>query len=860
MVRPSMRSVLLFIFFISFGNLYAQVRNTRMDYGLEFSSYEVKTDHRTGLNLNPEDPYYFGDDFTISFDLSFRRLSNAYGYIVRIIANDSINIDLMSIPEHDDFGDVSLVINNVATPMQFEFVEENIKAFQWVTVKIHFSRNGEISMQLNGREKKFNHSLEDLNSVRLFFGVNDFGKFNTADAPPVTIKNIAIRDKDQLLNKWLLKEHAVDKVYDSLENRPALVKNPQWRIDRHVKWTHRKNFTLQKYPSVAFNSDSSILYAIDKNSFTTYDLVTEKLTRNSNKTGSFVDTEANQLIYVKENGTLYNYDLLANKINPYDFSKSGWYNQDTTHFEVDYWHNNKFFNPIDSTLYVFGGYGHYTYKNDFFRFDKEKNSWSKLNTNETIPPRYLAAAGIKESTNEVLFLGGYGSPTGQQELSSRAWYDLYSFNMATHKVEKLREYQRPTPGEDVVFSNSLVVDEVQGSFYVLSFYKKNYKNTIRLSQYFLDRPEIVTFQDSIPFLFHDEDSFCDLFYSAKTNELIAVTSHKDKQLFDINIYSIGFPPLMKEAVIQAEPKQAMAWVILLAIAGISLIGFVVYRYQRTTRQQAKKIVPQGTPQEQPRNINDLRQIQHDGEKMSSSILLFGGFQMYNARGVDISVKFTSTLKELFLLILVHSVNENGISASVVQELLWPDKDDTSARNNRNVNVKKLRDLLTEMDGLTIENNNSSLRVVMDEKIFCDYQVVSKLLNRTHFAPLTDGQRVDLILKNIHKGALLQDIPLNALDNYKADFSNQIIDTLLEYARQLDIVKDEKLLLEIADCTFAHDPINQEALVIKCIVLNKRGKYSLARRSYDVFVKVYKNLYAENYPRTFEEIISQPQIS
>ncbi len=853
MARSFNWSVLILGLILACGNSFAQVLNSRVDYGLEFSSYELKTDHRTGLDLNPEKPYSFNGDFSISFDLSFRRLSNAYGYLVRVIAYDSINIDLMSIPEHNDFGDISLVVKNHPTPIQYVFDEENIRAFQWVHVEVRFieSRN-EISMRLNGHEKKYTHSLPDLNSVRFLLGANDFGKFNTADAPPVIIKNIEVRDEDRLVNKWLLKEHGVNKVYDSIENRIALVKNPLWRIDRHVRWAHRKNFTLQEYPSVAFNTDSSILYAIDAKSLTTYDLETERLTRTPNRSGSYVDTEANQLIYVTQNKTLYNYDLLANKVNPYDFGQSGWHNKDTTHFEVDYWHNNKFFNPVDSTLYVFGGYGHYSYKNTFFRYDQTSQTWTRLNTKGSIPPRYLAAAGIKASTNEVLFLGGYGSPTGKQELSSQAWYDLYSFDMTSHQVKKLYEYKPSVPGEDMVFSNSLVVDEGQNCFYVLSFLKKNYKNSIRLSQYFLDRPEVVVFQDSIPFLFHDEDSFCDLFYSKKTNELIAVTSHKDKQLYDINVYSIGFPPMMTKDVVQDESQAATLLLTAFLLGGIALAGVVVYRYRRKPKPELVAPLSAVTPK--------AAHIQLEEEKPVSSILLFGGFQMYDAKGVDISVKLTSTLKELFLLILVHSVNENGISASVVQELLWPGKDDTSARNNRNVNLKKLRDVLSEMEGITIENNNSSLRVVMDEKIFCDCHVVSRLLNRTYLTPLTERERIELIIKNTHRGAFLQDIPVNALDNYKADFSNQIIDTLLEYARGLDMVKDEKLLVEIADSTFAHDPLNQEALVIKCVVLNRRGKYSLAKRSYDLFVKVYKNLYAENYPRTFEEIISQPQIS
>jgi hypothetical protein len=39
------------------------------------------------------------------------------------------------------------------------------------------------------------------------------------------------------------------------------------------------------------------------------------------------------------------------------------------------------------------------------------------------------------------------------------------------------------------------------------------------------------------------------------------------------------------------------------------------------------------------------------------------------------------------------------------------------------------------------------------------------------------------------------------------------------------------------------------------VLNKKGKYSLAKTWYDHFAKEYKTLYSESYPKTFDEVIS-----
>ena len=113
----------------------------------------------------------------------------------------------------------------------------------------------------------------------------------------------------------------------------------------------------------------------------------------------------------------------------------------------------------------------------------------------------------------------------------------------------------------------------------------------------------------------------------------------------------------------------------------------------------------------------------------------------------------------------------------------------------------------------------------------------------------------MLIKNVKRGSLLPNMQAGWLDGFKSDISNRVIDTLLEFSQKLDANKDDRELLEIADAIFNYDSINQEALVIKCSVLNKKGKYSLARTWYDHFAKEYKSLYAENYVKTFEEVIS-----
>lgn len=845
-----MRSALyLILTLISIQALHGQSVNQGPDYGLAFASHEVSKDHRTGLDLNAGKTYSFNTDFSIEFDMALQRLTNGYGYVLRIIANDSINLDLMSIPEHEEFHDLALVINTKRTDLEFDYTDIGLRANQWTSVRISFSYSKkEITLSWNDKSKTQPFNPERLRNFRFFFGANDFGKFTTTDAPPVILKNISIIEGERLRRKWLLKQHANTRAYDSVQNESADVINPIWLIDRHTHWTFRKSFSIGQFPSVAFNGDSAILYATDRKNLYVYHLETEMIETRKLTSGTPTHSDANQPIYVPKTQQLINYDLFSNSLQAFDFSKNAWPNQDTTYELPNFWHHNKFYNSHDNTLYTFGGYGHFIYKNALHRYDAATSKWVETKASGFIPPRYLAASGLWPSRQKILIFGGYGSQSGKQELSPQSFYDLYSLDLTNLSIEKIREFSPAHDSEDVTFSNSLVVNERENCFYVLGFPRNKYQSTVKLWRYSLTDETSSEYADSIAFPFHDEDSFCDLFYSPAANEMIAITVHKENKTYQVQVHSIQYPPLHERDVLQSGPPvQSTATLTFIAttliVSGVC-IGFIYFRKRRRPNPAAAA---------KSTNINPFV-LNQEEQKPVSTILLFGGFQVFNKAGVDISAKFSMTLKELFILILVHSVKyENGVSTKIIQEYLWPDKDEVSARNNRNVNVKKLRALLDEVGTITLDNNNSYLQLTMDDQVHCDYRVVFRYLNHPHSSEETE--KISAIIRTLRRGSLLPNVQSDWLDSFKSEISNQVIDTLLEYSQKLDFNRDDKLLIEIADTIFAYDTINQEALVIKCSVLNKKGKYSLAKTWYDHFAKEYKNLYAENYPRSFEEVIS-----
>ena len=410
---------------------------------------------------------------------------------------------------------------------------------------------------------------------------------------------------------------------------------------------------MGKYPSIAFDNTSGVLYASDATSLSTLNVKTGKLDKIINNKGTVIHTDANQLLYVQEANDLINYDVFTNKLSRYDAGQKSWQNRDTAYSEPRYWHNNKFYNPIDHALYTFGGYGFYSYKNAFFKYDNAQAKWLNLKTSGSIPPRYLGALGLTPAKDKALIFGGYGSMSGKQEISPQSFYDLYSFDLRSHEVKKVWEAPPSLNSGNVVFSNSLVINDQDSCFYVLSFPKDKYKDFIKLRSYSLSRPVGKDLGDSISFLFHDVHSFCDLFSSKATKELIAVTAHKEGDQYKVHVYSINYPPLKTGDIIQVvttQPARAANYyfIIIGGVLSLTILAIFIFRKKRRNPSAIEK----GTaPADHPHTEIF---IEAPEEKLST-IDLFGGFQVVDKSGIDITHKFTSTLKELLVLILLHSV-------------------------------------------------------------------------------------------------------------------------------------------------------------------------------------------------------------
>lgn len=642
--------ILLFFFTVlqyTFGQDY-------LDEGLFFSAAEVNPDQRTSLNLSPNKPLHFNNKLSLEFEANFRKNKNrSYGNIFKIVGDKEINIELVGnlVDEGDNFW---LSVGNTKL-FKYKWSDIPKAAFnKWIKFKLELNgENSTISTTINGDKiEKKTEVLNGLKNLDIIFGKSQFKNLSNSDVCPMSIKNIIILNKENKpIKYWSLGKHTTnDKVYDNLSNSVAFVENPNWLIDQHMSWSKENDLKFNNLLGSAKDIEGNRIFFIDSVAVYIYNLES-KVIDTLNYTPKTTNFESVDFVYNDLKGELAAYSIEKQTYNTFDFENSEWLNPIDARQETVYLHHSKIISPKDSTLITFGGYGHYTYKSLLKQFSSSP-SIQLLNyeTSSYIAPRYLSSTGILNS-DEFLVFGGYGSPTGVQGVNGQFYYDLNVVNFVgfdSLKVRKIWELKNPD-NSPFVPVQSMVVDQNSDSFYTLTYNNTIYNTKLKLTQFGINEQNITVFPDSIPYKFLDIKSNADFFLDTNKTKLYTLTTIENKA----SVYSLTYPPLFAEDVYQKEiethtTSYRYLWYFLILAA---LIVAVLFLYKR--KKSYELVVEKQPINEEVLELSHSKLERHT----TSSIYLFGGFQVYDKNGTDITGLFTPTLKQLFLVILLSGIKK-----------------------------------------------------------------------------------------------------------------------------------------------------------------------------------------------------------
>ncbi len=839
-----------YTFIISF-LLFATVLFAQNENGLFFQSYLVNKDVRTSLHLTSEKEFEFENSFSLEFDLKLQGKGIKYGYIFRTIFCDSLNFDLLlNIPSYNTAH--LLLLANKEKLSEVQLFNSNFRVNDWNRVKLTFdNRKGICTFELNDVVSNSKYKFPNKKNVDVCFGANKKAPFITCDVPPIIIKNVYVNiDNKKQEFLWKLNKHAENLVFDEFHNKTAEATNPVWLIDSHITWKRNKEVKFPTRIFSVFDGDNT-LYVISANKVYSYNLYDYELIEYPFQPEIPIARLSNQFIYdtIQQKIVYSDFDTIHPILSRFSFVSKSWDVPIKHQLDPAYQQHNNFYSPIDSSLFQIFGYGLYKYRSDIKQILKDGKYISKTFA-PNISPRYLSATGIHDSS--LYIYGGVGNQNGKQEYGSQLFNDLYSVDLRTFKVTK--RWERNSNDNNEVAARTLIIDKSGKKAYSLFFNPTRYSSYLLLNEIDLKQAETRAFADTIPYFFQDTQSEAMLFFSKTAQKFYAVTIHKSESTdYILNTYEISFPILSADEVLQSAHNKHFLWYFaagFLLIVGI--FGYIIIK----KKSKLLSINSTAFTGQDIRSSSEQFNVPANDIKCPG-IYLLGGFQIIDNHNLDKTGEFTPVMKLLLTLIILYTLkNGKGISNVKLKEILWYDKSDESARNNRSVNISKIRLILASISTFEITNDNTYWSIDFKDDAYCDYAQSLAHLKVLHKNTDICELNVVSLLQIISAGELLPDIQEDWMDNFKSEYSNLVIDVLLSIKDNKGLTENAKLLIQIADTVLILDTLNEDAIKLKCKSLIKLGRIKIAMDVFNSFCKEYKLVLNEPFDCSFDGFIKK----
>lgn len=827
------RNIIFLILVVSLTETY---KSHAQSYGMAFNSYETDLDKRTSLDLSPAEPLRLANNFTIGFDMSLFPYQHVYfGYIFRLVGENGKNIDLIFDNNRFEIvcGDkLSAIIIPVGLDKFFT---------KWMHLDLAFTLTRH-TLTVTYDHKQYSDNaiaMGDNETYRLFFGANVYNRFSTKDVPPMQVRDIKITSQNVPAYSWPLNEYTGSVVHELIGQKDGRVANPVWVKAMHQQWKKMRSLAVNSVVSTAFNAITETISIITNDSVVNISQNPALNTSYGFKRGKVNFLSANQSFYA--NGNLYNFNIGQQTVLRFDFKKHAWNKTYNNSLLINYWHANKFYSPVDSALYVIGGYGQLTYKNSVQRYAFKDDKWTFIDSGgDKLTPRYLAALGTTAKGDTAYILGGFGNESGRQILNPGNIYDLVRFDVRTRTFKKMFDLKQEI--KDFTFANSLVIDEKSRSYYGLVFDSHKFNSELRLVKGSLDKPAYRILASPIPYKFQDIDSFSDLYYCPQSKKFFAVAFFSGTSETEVNIYSLLAPPeVIGAGLSKKAPNRAMLFV-LVGCLSIALMYFIFRRFKGKAFAwvNSNTVSIDQQPILETANAYPVSPCVKQG-----CIYLFGGLQFISRKEIDISIHFTPLLKEVFLFIFLHTLRwKTGVTTDSLNEVFWPGKSKADAKNNRAVNFAKLKSILEMINYVDLAKESGNWKITFDHSQaqvdYNDYLILvssKNELTREKIIQLTEITR---------RGNFLPNVEYEWMDAFKSEISFEVVDIYIAYIKSIRLADDPELILTLTNHIFYFDPVHTEALELKCRVLDYLGNHLLAISTLASFKKEYYRIYDEEY--------------
>ncbi|MBI9061247.1 MAG: hypothetical protein JEZ14_04625 [Marinilabiliaceae bacterium] len=399
-----------------------------------------------------------------------------------------------------------------------------------------------------------------------------------------------------------------------------------------------------------------------------------------------------------------------------------------------------------------------------------------------------------------------------------------------------------TPGIKDHFSDSVVVreNEWQHLAFVFSANKgvRFFKNGV-----FISEKESADFIPSNHSLLVGTNLWDEYFEGMMDDLAIWNRALSDEEV--LRVYTQGLDedsiPLMKYLLIAG---------LLLLVVFILAIRFMILSHRKN--RSALNLEPTTIKKHIPYIPKEVLKLNNP------TIEIFGGFRFINCDNEDLTPRFSTRRKQIFILVMIATFRENGISSKLLTNKIWAGYSAESAKNNRSTQIQRLRDIFSQNSGISIEFKDKKWMISFQEDVFCDLKQYFILLNHIRESGWDNlnVMHLEQLLSIIEKGAVLPQMEDEWLDEFKSKISDELLDLLLPLYQSKELISNHRLAVRLSNALLIFDPLNETVLKHKVNKLFLLDKKTLAHECFEHFSKNYQICYNQPFLTTFADVLNQ----
>jgi DNA-binding SARP family transcriptional activator len=816
--------------------------------GLMFNSNAFMLNKRTSYNVFNYSTPTFKKHLQIRFDLSIWDKENL-GYIFNL-ADKNTSYSLSYIYQNSAY--LNFNIDSKCTKKKILLDPSLLGKRKWIKVSVDLDLQND-SVTINIDNKVYHASQLGLGKSiipKLVFGKNPL----YTEVPDMAIKDLQVSDDDQSYY-FPLNESNGNIAHDNAGEEMGLIENPVWLINESFYWKEAYDHAFANVAGLNFDPLQHRLLMYQRDSVTFFDPAQSGFYSVATKNSSPLSLLLGKNIFNTSQNKIYAYEVYN------DLEPKGSYNLATLDMKTLEWqpvgkatfpqqrhHHNAFYNKNQDSIYLFGGYGSYTYYNAFYVYNTTADSWQRVTfKGDTITPRFFSASGYTGNDNEVYIFGGYGNESGSQIVGGRQYYDLYRVNLQTHTIKKLWTIR---PNEIFVPANNLILSPDKKYFYAMCYPHETFKTSIKLYRFSVDNGAYQVVSSPIPVISERIESDINLFMDDKSEQLVCtIQEFIDRTRSIVKVYTLSFPPVTNPNTMQAGLPGASpmtnwkyAGLLVLLIIGGGSVWWLLHK------RNSKPLLDALLADE---SLPEAVDVVEKPKQLINSVYVLGEFAVFNDKGRDVTYLFSPKIKQLFVLILLNSRNGSGIASKKISQLLWPDKDPAKTKNIKGVTFNHLRSIISDIQGIELTFTNDIYLFHIEPEFFCDYLFVTDMLKEP------GAVKENMLLQNmeiISRGSLLPDMTETWLDEFKLNFEEGLMEQLVPIIKNVYTTGNYKMVLELCRIVLHIDPFNDITLKYQLKSYRRIKGIDYCKKVYDHYTTEYKKSYGVDYEVTLDKLL------